>query len=212
MTAKLPQQPPADLSSRDPDWNRWQVDAALWHVGDASGPYANPFGTMRSYGPLASARFDPHPLPAREHPSERVLHAAADLVTGLAERFQNNREIRCQQPGNPVAYSWFPTRTLQLIDLTGVGALRLGVSQLLSTGPKNVTRTWSRALRQCWPAADGLLYRSSMAGRDCVTLWSTADDSYPSAPAFAKLLSDPVVAWIEMLRSSAVQAGYTFSG
>ena len=212
MTAKLPQKPPPDLASLAPDWHAWTTETPMWHIGSASGPYANPFGVMRSYGPLQTARFDPHPLPAQDHPAERVLYVAGELVTALAERFQQSREIRCRQPSDPVAYGWFPRRPLDLIDLTGVGALRMGASQLLATGPKRVTRAWARAIRECWPTADGVLYRSSMAGRRCAALRGPAQDGFPDSAAFAKLMSDPAPAWIQALRGAAVRAGYTFAG
>jgi len=210
VTPKLPRHPPADLATRDPAWYSWPVSEPLWHITNTSGPYATRFGVMRSYGPLAAARFDPHPLPAGDHPVERVLYAAVDLITTLAERFQNGREIRCRQPTEPISYSWKPTRRLELIDVTDVSALRLGGSQLLSTGPKRQTRAWARAIRTTWPDADGLLYQSSMAGRKCVALWAPAADTFPTAPAFAKLLADPAPAWIELLRHAAAEIHYDF--
>jgi len=88
VTAKLPPQPPIDLSSRNPERYIWPVTDPLWHIANTRGPYATRFGAMRSFGPLASARFDPHPPPAGDHPTERVLYASRDLVTALAERFQ----------------------------------------------------------------------------------------------------------------------------
>jgi hypothetical protein len=49
-----------------------------------------------------------------------------------------------------------------------------------------------------------------MAGRVCVALWAPALDRFPSAPAFAKLLSDPAAAWVAMLRSAAVHIHHEF--
>lgn len=200
MTAKLPQQPPADLASRNPSWHTWPITDPLWHIANTRGPYATRFGAMRSYGPLASARFDPHPPPPGDHPTERVLYTAGDLVTAIAERFQNGREIRCRQATDPIVYSWMPTRPLRLLDITDVSALRLGASQLLSTGPKRHTRSWAIAIHATWPDADGVL-----AGRRCAALWAPGADSFPHAPAFAKLLSDPAPAWIRLLRNTAAQ-------
>ena len=210
MTAKLPQQPPADLAAREPGWRTWPTTDPLWHIANTSGPYATQFAAMRSYGPLASARFDPHPPPPGDHPTERILYAAIDLVTALAERFQNGREIRCRQATSPIVYSWMPTRPLRLIDVSDVSALRPGASQPLSTGPRRHTRTWAAAIRRTWPAADGLRYQSSMTGRECVALWAPAADSFPPRPAFAKLLSDPAPAWMQALRNTAVQIRYDF--
>ena len=212
MIAKLPSQPPADLSARDPDWHMWPVSDPLWHIANTSGPFATRFGAMRSFGPLDSARFDPHPPPAGDHRQERVLYAARDLVTALAERFQHGREIRCHQPTDPIVYAWKPMRPLRLLDVTGLSPLRLGASQLLSTGPKRQTRTWARALRKAWPLADGLLYQSSMAGRVCAALWAPAGDSFPTWPSFAKLLADPAAAWSSLLRNAAAQIHCDYYG
>ena len=182
----------------------------MWHIANTSGPFAAPFATMRAYGPLPTARFDPHPPPPRDHPSERVLYAAGNLVTALAERFQRGREIRRVQPGSPIAYSWAPTRALRLLDLTGRAAARLGASHAINTGPKNVTRVWARALRAGFPDADGLLYSSSMTGESCIALWAPAQDTFPPAPAFACLLAHPATTWTDRLRSAAVQLHYQF--
>lgn len=208
MTPKLPREPPVDLSGRTPDWHIWTEATPMWHIAGTAGPYATRFGQMRAYGPLASARFDPHPEPPSIHPIERVLYTAVDLVTALAERFQANRAIYCADPSRPVAYAWSPTRELRLIDLTGLTPLRWGASQLLSTGPKRVTRTWARAVREAWPAADGLLYPSSLAGRACAALWAPAADSLPEHPAFAKLLTDPTYPWATALAFAAIEIHY----
>ena len=101
MTAKLPPQPPADLDVRKPSWRTWPTTDPLWQVANTRGSFAARFAVMRAYGPLASARFDPHPPPPAEHPTERILYAAIDLVTALAERFQNGREIRAGKHQNP---------------------------------------------------------------------------------------------------------------
>jgi hypothetical protein len=163
---------------------------------------------MRSFGPLPSARFDPHPPPAGMHPTERVLYAGSNLVTALAERFQKVREIRRHQPDEPIVYSWVATRPLRLLDLTGRAATRLGASHTISAGPKNVTRGWARALRATWPEADGSLYSSAMTGEQCVALWAPAQSSFPDAPGFSALLSHPASSWTDVLRAAAAQIGY----
>jgi len=210
VTAKLPHRPPADLDARNPSWRSWPTTDPLWQVANTSGPFAARYSVMCAYEPLAAARFDPHPPPPDDHPIERILYAATDLVTALAERFQNGREIRCRQTTAPIVYSWMPTRTLRLIDVTDLSALRLGASQLLSTGPQRHTRSWAVAIRRTWPTADGLLYQSSMAGRDCVALWAPAANSFPARPAFARLLSDPAPEWIRALRNAAATIHYDF--
>lgn len=184
------------------------MTSPLWQVADNAGAYPVRFGHMRSFGLLPTARFDPHPPPAADHPIERVLYAAGDLATALAERFQHNREIRGTQPATPGVYAWAPRRALHLIDLRDSGAIRLGSSHVINTGPKSSTRAWARAIRTGWPNAEGLVYSSSMTGRTCVALWTPAADSFPPAPAFAKLLSDPSPGWQLRVQSAAVEIGY----
>lgn len=211
VTAKLPRQPPGDLAQRQPQITAWRSTDVLWHIASTAGPFATRFGQMRSYGPLPSARFDPHPEPARDHAREAVLYASATLLTALAERFQHGREIRTDDPAAPVAYAWTPTRSSRLIDLTGPGATRLGASHAIGSGPKPATRAWARAIRVTWPDVDGLLYSSSMTGESCLALWAPAQDAFPTAPSFARLLGDSsMAAWRELLRSAAVQLGYDF--
>ena len=205
---KLPR-PPADISSRTPDWLvRPMGSPPLWQVVSTAGPYAVRFGLMRRFGPLASARFDPHPPPPGEHPTERALYAATDLATALAERFQHNREIRGTAPDAPGVYAWTPTRPLRLADLRDTGALRLGASHTINTGPRTITRMWARAIRGAWPDADGVAYASSMSGRTCLALWAPAADSFPAAPDFAKLLNDRAPGWQLRVQSAAVEIGY----
>ncbi|MDQ2846904.1 MAG: RES domain-containing protein [Actinomycetota bacterium] len=132
------------------------------------------------------------------------------MTTALAERFQAAREIRCAQSDRPIAYSWFPTRPLRLIDLTGQAALRIGASTKINSGPKRITRNWARAIRDAWPDADGLFYTSSMTGQPCVAIWAPAADSFPPRPQFARLLADPAQQWVEALQSVAVEIHYDF--
>jgi hypothetical protein len=49
------------LADRSPSWARWPTNRTLWHVANSAGPHAATFAAMRAYGPLLTARFDPHP-------------------------------------------------------------------------------------------------------------------------------------------------------
>jgi hypothetical protein len=209
--AKVPHTPPADLADRTPTWARWPRSRALWQIANSAGPYAVRFAAMRSYGPLLSARFDPHPEPAAESSSERVLYASETLLTALAERFQHSREIRRADPTRPVVSGWFASRVLRLLDLSGAGAVALGASHAISGYRKDVTRRWARALRETWPDADGLMYASAMTGQLCVALWAPASDSFPPAPAFARGIDLPAAHWQRVLRDAAAELGYTYA-
>lgn len=210
-SAKIPHTVPPDLTDRTPTWSTWPTTRALWQIANAAGRYPVTFGTIRGYGPLTSARFDPHPEPAADSPTEPVLYAAETLLTAVAERFQHNREIRRADPMRPVVYGWFPTRTLKLLDLSGAGAVSLGAAHAISGYRKDITRRWARALRHAWPGADGLLYASSMTGQHCITLWAPASDSFPPAPKFARGIDIPATRWQQTLRDAAAQLGYTYA-
>jgi hypothetical protein len=210
-TAKVPHYPPLDLADRTPTWAVWPTSRALWQVANSAGPYAMTFAAMRSYGPLPTARFDPHAEPAGESPIERVLYASETLLTALAERFQHNREIRRDDPSRPVVYGWRATRNLRLLDLSGAGAVALGAAHAISGYRKDVTRRWARALRSTWPDADGLVYASAMTGQSCVALWAPARDSFPSAPTFARGIDLPAARWQRVLRDASAELGYTYA-
>ena len=208
---KVPRRPPADLASRTPTWVTWPKRRPLWQLANSAGPYPAAFGRMRRYGPLPAARFDPHPEPASADSGELVAYAAQTLLTAVAERFQHNRELRRDDPTAPIAYAWLPTRRLRLLDLTGPGAVALGAAHALSGWSKDVTRAWARALRTTWPAADGLLYSSSMTGQPCAALWAPAADSYPGAPTFARAIADPAGGWQDTLRDACAELAYTYA-
>lgn len=208
---KVPRTPPGDLARRSPTWFNWPRRAVLWQIANAAGAHPHVFGQLRRYGPLPSARFDPHPEPPGDASGEQVLYAAGNLLTALAERFQHNREIRLGDPGRPVAYAWLPVRRLRLVDLRGPGATALGAAHAVSGYRTDVTRRWARAIRAAWPAADGLLYASAMTGQDCLALWAPAADSFPAAPSFSRSIDTPALNWQHTLRSAAAELGYTYA-
>lgn len=209
MSPKLPRSAPRDLASRSPDVV--QLDDVLWRIVDTAGQFAVTFSAMRDYGTLPSARFDPHPPPASDRSGELVSYVATTLLTALAERFAAGREIRRRLPQRPVAYAWRPARPLALLDVSGSGAVRLGASHALNTGPKSVTRTWARALRAAFPDADGLYYASSMTGQPCAALWAPAADSFPGRPEFAEPLDYESPGWQRVLRVAAATLGYDYA-
>ncbi|MGI8752539.1 MAG: RES domain-containing protein [Acidimicrobiales bacterium] len=199
--AKLPAHPPADLAGRTPDWRVRDPHGVLWAILDTAGAHPRTFGQMRSWGPLRSGRFDPHPAgPPKSTSGELVSYAATTLLTAIAERYQDRRAVTPHDHNRPAAYAWFPQRALHLIDCTSSTAphrphrhrrrpsRRLPQDQLR---PKNVTRRWARAVRAAWPDADGLLYSTSMTDEPAITLWAPAHSTFGPAPAFSSLISSP---------------------
>lgn len=153
------------------------------------------------------ARFDPHPPPLGAGSGELVAYPAGDLLTAIAEKHQA-RVLDAHDPRARVVYSWRPTRPLRLIDLTGHAAVRLGASQAINSGPKNVTRRWARTLRTTWPQADGLHYCSVMTGRSCASLWAPAASTFGSAQELTIMVDFPGQQWRDLLRAACVRLGY----
>ena len=86
-----------------------------------------------------------------------------------------------------------PTRTLRLLDLTGLWPTRVGASQEISSGPKKLTQAWARAIRGAFSDLDGLWYRSSMdSGDPAICLWDPpAGAALPIAPDVLLPLDHP---------------------
>lgn len=96
---KNPVRPPGPLSIGPQDIS--VVDGAeLFRITFASSPFALAWGRLRSWGPVARCRWDPHPEPPGDHPGEGVLYTAGDLMTCVAEVFADTRIIdtRCDTP------------------------------------------------------------------------------------------------------------------
>lgn len=186
---KLPLPPePAALHRRVSDVHRLG-DRVLWRVHRTSGEHIVAWNALRYWGPASAARFDPQPPPPSI--SERgVSYAATDIPTALAEVFQQTRVINTRR-GDPYLTAWRPSRSVQLLDLTGEWPIRAGASFTLNTGRRDRCRAWARTIHTAWPEIDGLWHRSSMTGQHIVTLFTHAADSFPARPVFSVPLSHP---------------------
>lgn len=163
-----------------------------------------PWNGFRTFGPVRTARFDPHPLPRGEHPGNGVIYTALDVPTAVAEVFQQDRIVPATSAVNLT--SWTPTHDLQLLDLTGDWALRNGASYALFAAPRSICRTWSREIRTTWPDIDGLWVPSTMTGQTMIALYQPAGDAFPAVPAFSRPLNNPYV-W-ELVSDAATKVGY----
>lgn len=182
---KRPPRPTEPLTRLDGDV--LGVQPVLWRIHRTVGDHVLPWSALRHWGPVATARFDPHPPPPAMHREVGVSYAALDLTTAVAEVFQVQRVIDATD-GRPKATSWTPTRPLRLLDLTGDWALRNGAAHSLVSGPRARCRTWARAIAETWPDLDGLWTQSTLTGRTNVTLWAPAADTFPPAPDFSEHL------------------------
>lgn len=200
---KTPRTPPTglDLISED----LIEYTGVLWRVHRTAGAHVLPWNRFRTYGPLPSMRWDPHPGEAPAAGSDGVLYAAADIATCLAEVYQASRVVDTVS-GAPALTAWSPLRALRLLDLTGTWPLRNTASAALTAAPRGVCRQWARAIGTTWPDLDGLYAPSTMTGRPNAVLWQPAADSTPDLPAFSRPLSTPMV-W-SIAQAAAVEIGY----
>jgi len=189
--ARLPQPPdPAVLAGLlRPDEDIVAIDPAtpLVRVFTVAGRHPQQWDTFRHTGPLPHARFDPHPPGPRGRPTDSadqgVLYFGLRARTSVAEVFQDT-SIVDRVTRRPFLVVFRPTRTLRLLDLAGLWPTRAGASQEISSGPRERTQEWARAIRTAHPDLDGLWYRSSMdSGYPAVCLWDPpSGDAIPDSP------------------------------
>ena len=178
----------------------------IWFSGSR---YASGFAHFRDFGPTAS-RFDHHLPDVAGRPttgSRAILYAidaTADphaFTSALAEAFQDTRtiDLRAEEPRLTIFRT---TRDLSLLDLTGHWATRAGASASLSSGPRTITKEWSRDFYAAYPDIDGLRYRSAMSGGSSMSLalYERGKSAMPRTPVFDRLLKHSA------LRSELVRA------
>lgn len=200
---KTPRTPPAQLV-REPG-DILDHSGTLWRVHRTEGEHVLPWNKLRTYGPLPSMRWDPHPGPDPSTRAEGVLYAAADVATSLAEVYQTTRVIDTRA-GAPTLTAWRPQRTLRLLDLSGTWPLRNTASAALLAAPRTICRRWARAIYTTWPDLDGLYVPSTLTGRPNIVLWTASEHSIPTMPSFSRPLSHPLV-W-SIAQAAATEIGY----
>jgi RES domain-containing protein len=169
----------------------------LVRVFAAGGVHRQRWNTFRRNGPLSHARFDPHPPSPDGKPHDvdvGVLYFGLSVRTSIAEVFQRS-SIVDRETRRPHLVVLQPRRTLRLLDLCGLWPTRAGASQEISSGPKECTQEWARAIHAAFPDLDGLWYRSSMdSGEPAVCLWDPpAADVLPDSPEVLLPLDYPAL-------------------
>jgi hypothetical protein len=132
----------------------------------------------RTFGPVA--RFDPQMRDRRQHPrtdpqGRGALYLAEDLGTALAEAYSG---LWPEVPICPHARAvWLlPPRAIDLLDLTGPGAMAIGAVGTLQWGdePRHRTQRWARKLYEQYAELDGTCYQAAHQGGIAVVLWDRA--------------------------------------
>ncbi|MBI5442589.1 MAG: RES family NAD+ phosphorylase [Deltaproteobacteria bacterium] len=184
--------------------------ATVWRIYFRGGGHPTLWSGFRFYGPTDS-RFDHHLPDVQGHgyfQSRGIMYGAFDLVTCLAEVFQQKRAVH-RVRGAPWLVSFQLSAPLHLLDLTSVWPTQTGkASAAINTRTRSRARRWSRAIYEAYPGVQGLYYASSMhALRPCVALYERAVPSIPAFPgAFHRSLADPT--WHRVLRNIADDLGY----
>jgi hypothetical protein len=140
-----------------------QSDRPLWRIHFTATQFPQAWNGMRAWGPLDSARWDAHPLPAGEHPETGVAYLAFDVTTCLAEVFQATRFVDVHE-GAPYITLFRLTRPLRVLDVSGDWLMKAGARASVAMGKKSRTRAWARAVREAWPDLDGVVSNSAVAG------------------------------------------------
>jgi hypothetical protein len=165
---------------------------------------------FRHFGPLNS-RWD-HQLPdgtgAPVRQERSIYYAGTDAKTCLAEFFQHTRRIdRAAQ--SPWLVVFELARPLELLDLTGDFATRMGASMEIHSGPRARARRWACDLYEAFPDLDGILYASSMnGGEPALALTDRAEKRtvLPQHPLLHRSLADDVL--LDSLKDAADRLGY----
>ncbi|WP_230467715.1 RES family NAD+ phosphorylase [Lujinxingia vulgaris] len=194
-----------ELQNIGPDIYEFFEGESLLRIYSRGGDYPCEWDSYRRFGPV-NARFDHHPEPSQVHPEHGIYYAALELSTCLAETFQDTRTISLSRRA-PWLAVFAPTRALRLLDLTGSWPTRAGASMKINTGPRPITRAWSRQFYEAFPEIDGLYYPSSMyANQPCIALYERAEAAMPTEPQFIRALNQPEL--LGDVKRSAMAIGY----
>ncbi|TDF98458.1 RES domain-containing protein [Arthrobacter terricola] len=167
------------------------VGSILWRVHFTSSTFVTPWNKLRTWGPVVNARWEPHPLPEADHAPLGAAYFGDDVLTCLAEVFQQTRFVDVDRD-DPYVTALKTTRDVQLVDLQGLWLTRAGASAQIALQNKDRTCAWARAIHEAWPDVDGVRAPSAMAGgRPVTTLWT--DHPLPAAPEFSMPLKSPAV-------------------
>ncbi|WP_125614391.1 RES family NAD+ phosphorylase [Specibacter cremeus] len=163
----------------------------MWRIHNTTSAFVLPWNQLRTWGPVASSRWEPHPLPPADYAPLGSAYVGRDVLTCLAEVFQLTRFVDVDA-GAPYVTGFRLARDLVLADLTGEWLLRAGGSAQIIFKEKARTNAWARAIHGALPDLDGLVAPSAvLGGHDVVSLWTAA--AFPSAPEMSVPLNSPAI-------------------
>lgn len=208
---KLPDPPDVEVvRGIGPAVKRLPRGTSLARVYFTGGEYPTRWNEFRHFGPTG-ARFDHHLAVPRGEPvsqARSILYCATAADTCLAEVFQQTRRINRTRRA-PWLAIFALRKDVDLLDLTGAFATRVGASMAISTGSRVRAREWAKRFYEAYAALHGIYYPSSMHGnRPAVALTDRAEqlDCLPEHPDLNRALADDVL--LDILKSSADRLGY----
>lgn len=118
---------------------------------------------QRFFGPVKNMRFDHHPPPTRVHETYSVWYAASSLRGAVAEAFGRAGAIDRRVERRIIRAE--VRRPLRLLDLLGVSARALGLTQEIAAGTQyELTRRWALQLYESYPFLHGMRWRGREVG------------------------------------------------
>jgi hypothetical protein len=209
---KFPEPPSAEeLREIPPEITRLPAGTEVYRIFFSNTDYPAYWNGFRYFGPTAS-RFD-HQLEGLKGEGFVQERGIMYLATGpeaiptcMAEVFQTSRVID-RHSKKPILTGFELQSELQLLDLSGPFATRIGASAAIHSGPRPRARRWSRNLYEAYSDIDGLYYCSSNGNHPAIALYERASTVVPAHPLFHRLLSDPVLTTV--LIETASKIGYS---
>lgn len=178
----------------------------LWRIHPTASAHPMPWNALRTFGPLPTARWDPHPLPQGDYSPLGSAYLGADVLTCLGEVFQDTRFIDVDRGGQYVT-AFEISRELRLADLTGTWPVKMGLTASAALQPrKELTQAWARAIHEARPDLDGVFAPSAViAGRNVTALWTI--DAIPAAPKLSMALNSPAISTDLMVAAAEIGFG-----
>jgi RES domain len=182
----------------------------LARVYFSAGRHPMAWNGFRFFGPV-NARWDHHlaGAAAKAQSQDRgSYYAASDAKTCLAETFQSTRRIdRAFQAPWLVVFE--TASALQVLDLTGDFATRMGASMAIHSGNRGRARGWARDLYEAFGDIQGIQYSSSMNGGAAAFALNEQAQKVPlfgAHPLFHRALADDLM--LDPLKHAAQALGY----
>lgn len=210
--AKFPRSPGVDaLVKLVPAISTLGAGTKLARIYYSRGQHPQVWNQFRHFGPINS-RWDHHRPSAGGNPEFQprgIYYAARDAKTCFAEAFQATRRID-RVFRAPWLVVFETLASVNLVDLKGEFATRMGASMAIHSGSRSRARGWAADLYEAYPEIHGILYAASMhGGEPAVAINERALSAafFPAHPLLHRALADDVL--LDPLKHVAQTLGYT---